>query len=265
MVRTRDNADFVAAWRAGEAARGRELGNRLATLAAALFAEPNPCVIKGVLHAQGKIPSPAVRLPLLPARDDTVHAAMGLLGGPQLRELNRPAVTLPHPGRRRRGGHMATAVDGTGHGEPAGGPRWSGRAWLAALPDELAAQRRVMAGLAERCAAWPLAASLLVGCSLGRGAADALSDIDAALGVDAPPGEAGAERVGTVAALVAAALPELGPLVDVLRHPTGAADHRSADLRPVRRRYPARPGGRARGRDRRPPPPRRRPRLRAAV
>jgi 4-hydroxy-tetrahydrodipicolinate synthase len=82
LVRTRDNADFVAAWRAGEAARGRELGNRLAALAAALFAEPNPCVIKGVLHAQGKIPSPAVRLPLLPARDDTVHAALSLLGPP---------------------------------------------------------------------------------------------------------------------------------------------------------------------------------------
>jgi 4-hydroxy-tetrahydrodipicolinate synthase len=79
-VCTSDYADFVAAWRAGEAARGRELGNRLALLSAALFAEPNPCVIKGVLHAQGKIPSPAVRLPLLPARNDTVHAATGLLG-----------------------------------------------------------------------------------------------------------------------------------------------------------------------------------------
>lgn len=82
LVRTRDNADFVAAWRAGKAARGRELGNRLAALAAALFAEPNPCVIKGVLHAQDQIPSPAVRLPLLPARDDTVHAALSLLGPP---------------------------------------------------------------------------------------------------------------------------------------------------------------------------------------
>jgi 4-hydroxy-tetrahydrodipicolinate synthase len=79
---TREFADFVAAWRAGEAARGRELGNRLAALSAALFAEPNPCVIKGVLYALGKIPSPVVRLPLLPASDDTVHAAVGLLGAP---------------------------------------------------------------------------------------------------------------------------------------------------------------------------------------
>ena len=100
----------------------------------------------------------------------------------------------------------------------------SGRAWLAALPGELAAQRRVMAGLADRCEAWPLVTSLLVGCSLGRGAADALSDIDAALGVDAGRGQAGAERVGAAEAMVVAALPDLGGLVDVLRHRTGAAD-----------------------------------------
>ena len=98
-----------------------------------------------------------------------------------------------------------------------------GRAWLAALPEELAAQRRVLTGLVDRCEAWPLATSLLVGCSLGRGAADELSDIDAALGVDAPRGEAGARRIGTMEAMVVAALPELGTLVDVLRHPTGPA------------------------------------------
>jgi hypothetical protein len=118
---------------------------------------------------------------------------------------------------------MATAADGPGHGERAGEAALTGRAWLAALPDDLAAQRRVMAGLAERCAAWPLAASLLVGCSLGRGAADELSDIDAALGVDAPRGEQGAARVEAVEAMVAAALPELAPLVDVLRQRTGPA------------------------------------------
>jgi hypothetical protein len=97
----------------------------------------------------------------------------------------------------------------------------TGRAWLAALPAELAAQRRVMARLADRCEAWPLAMSLIVGCSLGRGAADALSDIDAALGVDAPRGEAGAEPIGTAEAMVVAALPELGAVVDMLRHRTG--------------------------------------------
>ena len=63
-------------------------------------------------------------------------------------------------------------ADGSG---PVDAGALAGRAWLAALPDELAAQRRVMAGLVDRCQAWPLVTSLLVGCSLGRGAADALS------------------------------------------------------------------------------------------
>jgi hypothetical protein len=111
-------------------------------------------------------------------------------------------------------------ADGSGPLE-AGAP--TGRAWLAALPDELGAQRRVLVGLVDRCEAWPLVTSLLVGCSLGRGAADALSDIDAALGVDTPCGAAGAGRVGAAEAMVVAALPELGTLVDVLRHRSGPA------------------------------------------
>jgi hypothetical protein len=93
----------------------------------------------------------------------------------------------------------------------------SGRAWLAALPGELGPQRRVIGALADRCETWPLATSLLVGCSLGRGAADAMSDIDAALGVDAGAGEGGAREVDDVEAMVVAVLPELGAVVDVLR------------------------------------------------
>ena len=81
-----------------------------------------------------------------------------------------------------------------------------------------------MTGLVDRCEIWPRVTSLLVGCSLGRGAADALSDIDAALGIDAPRGEAGAELVLAVEAEVVAALPELGVLVDVLGHRVGPAD-----------------------------------------
>jgi 4-hydroxy-tetrahydrodipicolinate synthase len=40
-----------------------------------LFAAPNPTVIKAVLHAQGRIPSPAVRLPPVAASQDVVAAA----------------------------------------------------------------------------------------------------------------------------------------------------------------------------------------------
>jgi 4-hydroxy-tetrahydrodipicolinate synthase len=75
-------ARLIGAWHAGEATAARALGHHLVPLAAALFAEPNPAVIKGVLHAQGAIPSPAVRLPLLPASQDSVRAARRLLSRP---------------------------------------------------------------------------------------------------------------------------------------------------------------------------------------
>ena len=77
-LRTGEFAELIAAWHAGDAGRARALGQRLAPLSAALFAEPNPAVIKGVLHAQGLIPSPAVRLPLLAASQDSVRAAVAL-------------------------------------------------------------------------------------------------------------------------------------------------------------------------------------------
>lgn len=72
-------AELVTAWRAGDLETARELGGHLAALAEAVFAEPNPSVIKGVLHAQGRIPTPDVRLPLLSAGPDSVAATLALL------------------------------------------------------------------------------------------------------------------------------------------------------------------------------------------
>lgn len=79
-VRTAEFAALADAWHAGDATRARATGHRLTALSAALFAEPNPVVIKGVLHAQGVIPSPAVRLPLLTASPEAVKAALALAG-----------------------------------------------------------------------------------------------------------------------------------------------------------------------------------------
>ncbi|HEX3815817.1 MAG TPA: dihydrodipicolinate synthase family protein [Mycobacteriales bacterium] len=68
--------ELVSAWCDGDLGRARRLGPALARLSAAAFAEPNPTVIKGVLHAQGLIPTPDVRLPLLPAAPGSVDATL---------------------------------------------------------------------------------------------------------------------------------------------------------------------------------------------
>ncbi|RDI66426.1 4-hydroxy-tetrahydrodipicolinate synthase [Nocardia pseudobrasiliensis] len=72
-------AELVAAWRDGPVEPARALSHRLAPVSEALFAEPNPVVTKAVLAAQGRIPSPAVRLPLLPASDTALAGALDAL------------------------------------------------------------------------------------------------------------------------------------------------------------------------------------------
>ncbi|WP_433544451.1 dihydrodipicolinate synthase family protein (plasmid) [Streptomyces sp. CA-294286] len=83
-VRTADFAKLISQWQGDAVGPARRLGAELARLSAALFTEPNPTVIKGVLHAQGRIPSAAVRLPLLAASADSVRRAAAL------------ATTRPH-------------------------------------------------------------------------------------------------------------------------------------------------------------------------
>jgi len=64
---------------AGKLDDGRALAEALLPVVQACFAEPNPAVFKGVLHAQGKIPTPAVRLPLLAAAPGSVDAALSAI------------------------------------------------------------------------------------------------------------------------------------------------------------------------------------------
>ncbi|MEV7771923.1 dihydrodipicolinate synthase family protein [Kitasatospora sp. NPDC086791] len=73
--------ELAQAWEAGDVERARALGHRLTGLAVAAFAAPNPAVTKGVLHALGRIPTPDVRLPLLPAGAAEVDAALALVNG----------------------------------------------------------------------------------------------------------------------------------------------------------------------------------------
>ena len=78
-IQTAAYASLIAHWHSGDVKAAREVGDRLARLSMALFAEPNPTVVKAVLHAQGRIPTPAVRLPLLPAARESVEPALSEL------------------------------------------------------------------------------------------------------------------------------------------------------------------------------------------
>jgi hypothetical protein len=59
----------------------------------------------------------------------------------------------------------------------------TGHAWIDALPDELAGQKAILRRLLAVCKADDRIRWLAIGCSLGRAAADRLSDLDMALGV----------------------------------------------------------------------------------
>ena len=80
-VRTSEFARLIQLWHAGAADAARQLGHRLTEVERALFAEPNPVVIKAVLHRLGQIPSPAVRLPLVPASQAAADAAACVAAG----------------------------------------------------------------------------------------------------------------------------------------------------------------------------------------
>lgn len=61
---------------AGKLEDGRGHAETLLPVVQACFTEPNPSVFKAVLHAQGRIPTPNVRLPLLPASDGARDRAL---------------------------------------------------------------------------------------------------------------------------------------------------------------------------------------------
>ncbi|WP_306189530.1 MULTISPECIES: dihydrodipicolinate synthase family protein [unclassified Streptomyces] len=96
-VRTADYAELISLWQSDATGPARRLGAELARLSTALFAEPNPTVIKGLLHAQGRIPSPAVRLPLLAASADSVRRAADLATAWTGQDLHEAGVQSSGP------------------------------------------------------------------------------------------------------------------------------------------------------------------------
>jgi 4-hydroxy-tetrahydrodipicolinate synthase len=77
---------FVAMIECGLAAKvddGRAHAEALLPVVQACFAEPNPAVFKGVLHAHGRIPTPDVRLPLVAASPGSVATAVAAVAAAQ--------------------------------------------------------------------------------------------------------------------------------------------------------------------------------------
>jgi hypothetical protein len=89
--------------------------------------------------------------------------------------------------------------------------------WLRSLAAELAPQRELIAALLREAARDERIRVLVVGCSIGRGAADALSDVDALYGV---LGESWSESCRDSAALVR----RLGDVVDMHQQVFAPAD-----------------------------------------
>jgi len=65
----------------------------------------------------------------------------------------------------------------------------AGRDWVAALPPELANQKAILSRFLDLCQADERIRWLSISCSVARGAADELSDLDMGVGVTAPEGE----------------------------------------------------------------------------
>ncbi len=63
----------------GRLEEGRAHAEALLPLVQALFAEPSPAVIKAVLHAEGRIATPQVRMPLTEASTSAIDAAVAAL------------------------------------------------------------------------------------------------------------------------------------------------------------------------------------------
>jgi predicted nucleotidyltransferase len=87
----------------------------------------------------------------------------------------------------------------------------AGQEWIDRLPAELDRQRALLRGLLRGCDSDQEIRWLAIGCSLGRGAADRMSDLDLAMGVATEDFDAAAARVARLVA-------QLGDLVESYEH-----------------------------------------------
>ena len=78
-VCTEQFVSMIECGMAGKVDEGRAHAEALLPVVQACFAEPNPAVFKGVLHAQGRIPTPDVRSPLTNASAAAIDAALAAI------------------------------------------------------------------------------------------------------------------------------------------------------------------------------------------
>jgi 4-hydroxy-tetrahydrodipicolinate synthase len=71
--------EMVECGLAGKVDDGRAHAEALLPVVQAGFVEPNPAVFKGVLHAQGRIASPALRMPMTAASPASVEACLAAI------------------------------------------------------------------------------------------------------------------------------------------------------------------------------------------
>src|SRR5450755_541194 len=120
---------------------------------------------------------------------------------------------LPEVRRRRPAGlsYRTGAALECPRSEHHGGMDLRGRDWIGQLPAELAGQRAILEGLLGLCEDSESIRWLVIGCSLARGAADRLSDLDVAMGVRD-------EEFPVITPGVRRAVGRLGDLVDSYHH-----------------------------------------------
>jgi 4-hydroxy-tetrahydrodipicolinate synthase len=93
-VATEHYAAMIDSGLAGDAIAARPVAEALLPLTLALFAEPSPAVVKAVLHAQEKITTPHVRMPLADASPAAREQALASLEAVTAeREQSRIAAT----------------------------------------------------------------------------------------------------------------------------------------------------------------------------
>jgi hypothetical protein len=109
-------------------------------------------------------------------------------------------------------------------------PGTAGRDWVAGLPAELAGQRAILTRLIDFCAAEPRARWLVIGCSLARAAADRLSDLDLAIGIETGTGAGNSDDEGSDAGDFDAACADIRRAVDGLGDLVESFQHRLPEV-----------------------------------